>query len=75
MIISVNAHKINNVSFNQTLFGKIFGFGNVQIQTAAEVGATTYFNVEKPRELKDAITQMQEDYKYLIVRKQASESQ
>jgi uncharacterized membrane protein YdbT with pleckstrin-like domain len=65
--------KINNVAFNQTLMGKMFGFGNVQIQTAAEVGATIYYNVEKPRELKDAITQMQEEYKVRIARLQANE--
>lgn len=38
------------------------GYGNVMIQTAAGLGATTYFGVENPRELKDTITSMQEDY-------------
>jgi uncharacterized membrane protein YdbT with pleckstrin-like domain len=65
--------KINNVSYNQTFWGRLFGFGNVQIQTAAEIGSTTYHNVEKPRELKDTITQMQEDYKKTQIRSQAEE--
>jgi uncharacterized membrane protein YdbT with pleckstrin-like domain len=65
--------KINNVSYNQTFWGRIFGFGNVQIQTAAEIGATTYTNVEKPKELKDTITQMQEDYKKEQIYNQAQE--
>ena len=55
--------KINNVTYKQSFWGRIFGYGNVQIQTAAEVGSTTYFTVEKPRELKDTITEMQEEYK------------
>lgn len=55
--------KINNVTYNQSIIGRMFGFGNVQIQTAAEIGSTTYYTVERPKELKDAITQMQEDYK------------
>lgn len=65
--------KINNVSYNQTFWGKIFGFGNVQIQTAAEVGATNYQMVTNPKELKDTITHMQEEYKHLQIKKQATE--
>lgn len=64
--------KINNISYNQSFWGKIFGYGNVQIQTAAEIGSTTYFTVEKPKELKDTITQMQEEYKQTQIKKQAS---
>jgi uncharacterized membrane protein YdbT with pleckstrin-like domain len=65
--------KINNVTYNQTFFGKIFGYGDVQIQTAAEVGATTYFMVQQPKELKDTITQMQEEYKGYHIKLQANE--
>ena len=65
--------KINNVTYNQSFWGRIFGFGNVQIQTAAEVGATTYYSIEKPKELKDTITQMQEEYKKSQIRAQAQE--
>ncbi|MGN6603614.1 MAG: PH domain-containing protein [Ginsengibacter sp.] len=55
--------KINNVSFSQTLWGRQMGYGNVMIQTAAGLGATTYFGVENPGELKDTITTMQEEYR------------
>ncbi len=65
--------KINNVSYQQTFWGKMFGFGNVQIQTAAEIGSTTYSMVQGPAKLKDAITRMQEEYKDYQFRKQASE--
>ena len=65
--------KINNVTYNQSFWGRMFGFGNVQIQTAAEVGATTYYSIEKPKELKDTITQMQEEYKKSQIRAQAQE--
>jgi uncharacterized membrane protein YdbT with pleckstrin-like domain len=65
--------KINNVSYRQSFWGKIFGYGNVQIQTAAEIGSTTYFSVEKPKELKDSITRMQEEYKEYQIHKQATE--
>jgi uncharacterized membrane protein YdbT with pleckstrin-like domain len=65
--------KINNVTYNQSLWGRIFDYGNVQIQTAAEIGATTYYMVEKPKKLKDTITTMQEEYKKSQILSQAKE--
>jgi uncharacterized membrane protein YdbT with pleckstrin-like domain len=65
--------KINNVSYRQTFWGKLFGYGNVQIQTAAEIGSTTYFSVQDPKELKDTITNMQEVYKQQQIKDQATE--
>lgn len=65
--------KINNVSYSQSFWGKIFGFGKVDIQTAAEIGETTYNNVESPGKLKDAITTMQEEYKKIQMKRQAKE--
>jgi uncharacterized membrane protein YdbT with pleckstrin-like domain len=65
--------KINNVSYSQSFWGKIFVYGNVQIQTAAEIGSTTYYTVQNPRKLKDTITNMQEEYKDFQIKKQASE--
>jgi len=77
-VLSVNSKespldKINNVTYNQSLWGRMFDFGNVQIQTAAEIGATTYYMVEKPKKLKDTITTMQEEYKRSQILSQAKE--
>lgn len=77
-VFSVNSKespldKINNVTYNQSLWGRIFDYGNVQIQTAAEIGATTYYMVEKPKKLKDTITTMQEEYKKSQILSQAKE--
>jgi membrane protein YdbS with pleckstrin-like domain len=55
--------KINNVSYDQSFTGRVFNFGHVEIQTAAEVGATDYYNVNHPKRLKDTITAAQSDYK------------
>jgi membrane protein YdbS with pleckstrin-like domain len=55
--------KINNVSYDQTVAGRLFNFGHVEIQTAAEAGATDYFNVNHPKRLKDTITAAQAEYK------------
>ena len=55
--------KINNVSYRQPLIGRIFDYGNVQIQTAAEMGATTYRFVTSPKLLKDTITRCQDEFR------------
>ena len=65
--------KINNVSYSQSVIGNIFGYGNVEIQTAAEIGSTIFYSVENPKVLKDTITLMQENYKVSQMKKQAKE--
>lgn len=65
--------KINNVSYDQTVMGRLFNYGHVEIQTAAEVGATDYYNVQHPRRLKDTITQAQAEYKNLQYTNQAQQ--
>lgn len=63
--------KINNVSYDQTMAGRLFNYGHVEIQTAAEVGATDYYNVNHPKRLKDTITAAQSAYKDLQFNAQA----
>jgi len=54
--------KINNVSYSQKFWGHIFNYGVVEIQTAAQVGATIYDRVHRPKLLKETITQAQTDF-------------
>ncbi len=63
--------KINNISFQQSLMGRILRYGSVQIQTAAEMGATTYHFVSSPGLLKDTITRCQDDYRQFQIAEQA----
>jgi len=65
--------KINNVSYDQNIWGRIFNYGHVKIQTAAEVGATDYFNVHRPKKLKDTITQAQSDLENIKLSNQATQ--
>ena len=51
---------IHNVGCEQTVFGRMFGFGKVVIQTAAERGETTIEGLAQPEELRDAIIEMKE---------------
>jgi len=63
--------KINNVSFKQPILGRVFNYGEVLIQSAAESGATIHKMVERPKVLKDTITHQQEAYKQEQIKHQA----
>ncbi len=65
--------KINNVEFDQSVWGRLFGFGDVDIQTAAELGETTYNIIHHPKLLKDTITHAQEEYKKSQISSQATQ--
>lgn len=54
--------KINNLSYDQTLLGRLMNYGDVEIQTAAEDGATIYRKVAKPKQLKETIAQVRDEY-------------
>lgn len=62
--------KINNVSYSQNIWGRIFRFGTIIIQTAAQHGATIYSNVNNPQLLKETLITMQEEYKKSAWREQ-----
>jgi uncharacterized membrane protein YdbT with pleckstrin-like domain len=65
--------KINNVEYDQSFWGRLFGYGNVDIQTAAELGETTYELIHHPQLLKDTITHAQEEYKKTAITNQATQ--
>lgn len=65
--------KINNIEYDQSFWGRIFRYGNVDIQTAAEMGETSYEMIHRPKLLKDTITHAQEEYKQRHVNTQAQE--
>ena len=63
--------KINNVEYTQSVWGRMFGYGDVEIQTAAELGDSKYTMIHDPKILKDSITHAQEEYKAAQVKSQA----
>ncbi|RMG04549.1 MAG: hypothetical protein D6726_03150 [Nitrospirae bacterium] len=54
--------KINNVNVRQSLMGRILGFGDVEIQTAAEGGDTIIYEAESPKKLQEAILNVLQEY-------------
>lgn len=55
--------KINNIEHRQTLWGRLLGFGDVEIETASEQGIIRFANVARPLELKNAIVGAMEQYR------------
>ncbi|HEV3454953.1 MAG TPA: PH domain-containing protein [Thermoanaerobaculia bacterium] len=47
--------KINNVEHHQSVWGRIFGFGDVEVDTAAESGAEVFPRISQPLAWKRAI--------------------
>jgi uncharacterized membrane protein YdbT with pleckstrin-like domain len=54
--------KINNLSYSQSIPGRMLNFGDVEIQTAAEDGATIYRKVARPKQLKETIAHFRDEY-------------
>lgn len=55
--------KINNVEHKQTLWGRILGYGDVEIDTASETGMTTFRMIRNPLEFKNALVAAAEQYR------------
>jgi uncharacterized membrane protein YdbT with pleckstrin-like domain len=55
--------KINNIDYEQSLLGRVFKYGDVTLQTAAEFGASKMTFIADPKTLKDAVTKSIEDYR------------
>lgn len=48
--------KINNISYEQSILGRMLNFGTVSIQTAASQGTIAYKMIKEPRDLVGTIT-------------------
>lgn len=55
--------KINNVEHRQTLWGRLLGYGDVEIDTASETGTTRFAGIGRPLEFKRAILGAVESYR------------
>jgi membrane protein YdbS with pleckstrin-like domain len=49
--------KINDIVVEQTILGRLFGYGSISVQTAAKAGETIIDFVERPEELKQTINE------------------
>lgn len=55
--------KVNNVEHRQTLWGRLLGYGDVEIDTASETGTTRFAQISRPVEFKRAVLGAAEEYR------------
>jgi membrane protein YdbS with pleckstrin-like domain len=55
--------KINNVEHRQTLWGRLLGYGDLEIDTASETGATRFPGISHPLDFKREILGAVEGYR------------
>jgi uncharacterized membrane protein YdbT with pleckstrin-like domain len=55
--------KINNVEHRQTLWGRLLGYGDVEIDTASETGTTRFAGISRPLDFKREILGATELYR------------
>ncbi len=52
--------KINNIFHRQTLFGRLFNYGNVGLETASEMGLTEFQYIPDPLRFKNTIVSVRD---------------
>jgi uncharacterized membrane protein YdbT with pleckstrin-like domain len=59
-VIDSSLEKVNDIELNQSFFGRIFGFGTVEILTASEIGVNKFNMIGNPVRFKTAIVNAKE---------------
>jgi membrane protein YdbS with pleckstrin-like domain len=63
--------KINAISFNQSIIGKLFNYGNIQIQTASLLGIMDFKFIQNPKSFRDSVDSAVDKYKKHQIMEQA----
>ena len=59
-VIDSSLEKVNDIELTQSFFGRIFGFGNVEILTASEIGVNKFETIRDPLKFKNFIVNAKE---------------
>ena len=59
--VSTKLDKIQNIYYQQSFLGRIFGYGDIMIQSAATAGAVAFTYVNNPKLIKNLIETAVED--------------
>jgi len=63
--LDASLDKINNVFYEQSLVGRILGYGNVGLETASEKGTIVFHLIPEPRGFKNCVLKQRELYRPL----------
>ena len=63
-VVDSSLEKVNDVKMTQSLFGRMFNFGDVQIMTASELGVNVFKRIGEPVKFKTAMLNAREKIGY-----------
>lgn len=61
--VDARLDKINNVEHRQTVWGRLLGYGDLEIDTASETGTTRFHKIRRPLDFKRSIMGAAEAYR------------
>ncbi len=59
-VVDSSLEKVNDVKMNQTLLGRLFNYGDIEILTASELGVNLFKRIERPIKFKTALLNAKE---------------
>src|SRR5215213_3882500 len=63
-VVDSSLEKVNDVKMNQTFFGRLFDYGDIEILTASEVGANVFKRIGDPVKFKTAMLNAKEQLSF-----------
>jgi len=63
-VIDSSLDKVNDVKLTQTLFGRIFNYGDIEILTASELGVNNFKTILNPIQFKTAMQNAKENLEH-----------
>ena len=63
-IVDSSLEKVNDVKMSQSFWGRMFGFGDIEILTASELGVNLFHEIANPVEFKTAMLNAKEELGY-----------
>jgi uncharacterized membrane protein YdbT with pleckstrin-like domain len=59
-VVDSSLEKVNDVKMSQSFFGRMFGYGDIEILTASELGVNLFHEIHNPIEFKTAMLNAKE---------------
>ena len=59
-VVDSSLEKVNDVKMSQSFFGRLFGYGDVEILTASELGVNKFARLDRPIHFKTAMLNAKE---------------
>jgi uncharacterized membrane protein YdbT with pleckstrin-like domain len=60
-VVDSSLEKVNDIKMNQSFFGRLFDYGDIQILTASELGIDLFERIANPIKFKTAILNAKEE--------------